>query len=557
MDIKTSARKFALQNAVRHDGKATQGAIIGKLIAEDPSIKEKMGEIGKDIAVVVAEVNKMSLDDQRAELQETAPELLEKKKEEEHKLPVLDGAEKGKVVTAFPPEPSGYPHLGHAKGALVNYWYAKEYEGKFVLRFEDTNPDLAQQEFYDVMLEGLKWIGVEWDELVYISDLMDIMYQKAVEMLDNGHFYACRCEPEQVRKNRMNKENCDCRDRAVDENKALWQEMVNGKHEQGDVVIRWKSDMAHKNTAMRDPTMLRIILTPHVRQGDTYKVWPAYDFASSVSDGEGKITHRVRSKEFELRTEVQNTLQELMGYDKTVIMAQARFNLEGVEASKRKIREGIREGDLMGWDDPRLATLAALKRRGFVPEALQNFLRNLGVTKTESTITWDMLAAENRKIIDADANRYFFIEDPVQITVDGAPEQEASVPVHPDHEDRGKRTFKTGTDFYITKKDAEQLEEGALYRLMDCVNFTKKGDGYAFDSVGHTDYKGKGKKIMHWLPVSDLVDVEVVMPDASVKKGLGEATLNELNEGDIIQFERFGFVRLDKKEDKLVFWFAH
>lgn len=553
-------RKWALQNAVKYGGKANPGAVIGKLLSEQPELKEQMKDLAKQVNIIIKDVNALKPEQQLAELKKTAPELLEeKKKEEKHELPELQNAVVGNVVTAFPPEPSGYPHLGHGKGALVNYLYAKKYQGKFILRFEDTNPELATQEFIDAILEGIKWLGIEWDELVYISDTIPAIYQKGGELLNKGVFYACACEPEAMKRNRLSSTVCEHREHAVDVNTKFWKEMLDGVHDKGDVVIRWKADLEHKNTAMRDPTMFRIIKLPHVRHGTKYHVWPSYDCAAAFSDGAEGITHRVRSKEFELRAEVQSNLQKLMGFRPTVIVEQARFNLEGVEASKRKIREGIREGTLTGWDDIRLSTIIALRRRGFVPEALRNFLISLGVTKHESTITWDMISAENRKVLDPVANRAFFIPEPVKITIEGAPEKIAEVDVHPDHPERGTRKFKTHSEFYVAPEDVREFKQRSLYRLMDCFNFTKTAKGYKFHSLDVETYREKGKRILHWLPAdAELVNVELVMPDASVRKGLGEPALKNLKEGDILQFQRVGFVRLDKKEkDKLVFWFAH
>lgn len=552
-------RKWALFNAVKYNGKAELGSVIGKLISEHPEVKKQLGVLAKDINQIVKKVNSLPVDDQRKELEETAPELLvEKKSVEAHELPSLPNAEIGKVVTAFPPEPSGYSHLGHAKAALVNYQYAKNYNGKFVLRFEDTNPELAKLEFYTSMIEYFHWLGIHWDELVYISDTMPLLYKKGEELLSKGVFYACTCEPETVKRKRLSGESCKCREQPTKTNLKLWKEMLDGIHEKGDVVIRWKGDMQSKNTAMRDPSMFRISKVPHVRHDNKYGVWPSYDFAAAFSDGFEGITHRVRSKEFELRAEVQRELQRLMGFKPTIIIEQARFNLEGVEASKRKIREKIREGVLSGWDDPRLTTLVALKRRGFVPDGLKNFLFSLGVTKHESTITWDMLYAENRKVIDPLVNRYFLVADPAEITIEQAPEQTCKVPLHPDFPDRGNRELKTSKKFLVEKKDVEGVKNSDLYRLMDCLNFVSKNNKLVFDSREYEVFRNRGKKIIHWLPADSVVSVDVVMPDASVKHCFGESNLRSLKEDTIVQFVRFGFCRLDKREDnKLTFWFAH
>ena len=551
-------RKYALQNAVKFNGKANTGAVIGKIIGENPDLKKDIDKIKSIVEKTIKEINKIPADEQLEQLKKIAPELLEKKKVEELELPELQDAKKGKVVTAFPPEPSGYPHIGHAKGAIINYEYAKKYDGKFVLRFEDTNPELAKNEFYDAQLDGYKWMQIKWDKLIYISDTIEQMYKKAEELIDKGAFYACDCSVEDMRRKRMLGEECKCRDRSKDENKKLFKAMLDGKFEKGEVIIRLKSDMKHKNSVMRDPAMLRVIKKAHDRVGNKYIVWPSYDFAAAFSDGSEGITHRVRSKEFELRAELQSHLQKLMGFKETIIIEQARFNLEGVEASKRKIRERIATGELMGWDDPRLSTLATLKRRGFMPEAIKSFLLKKSITKHESTITWGDIEAENRKFADKTAYRYFFISKPKEILIENAPEQDVELDLHPENK-KGGRKFKTKDKFYITEDDFKSLTNNKLNRLMDCLNFIKKGDKLIFDSVEYAKFKDKGEKIIHWLPKEEkLIKVEVLMPDNTLIEGLGEPSMQSIKEDQLVQLERFGFARCDKKEKaKIIFWYTH
>jgi len=558
MIMQDNLRKYALQNAVKFEGKANVGAVIGKVLSDNPDLKKDICKIKELAQKMVKEVNKIPLEEQKEQLKKIAPELLEKKKTEETvELPALPNAQKGKVITAFPPEPSGYPHIGHAKGAIVNYEYAKKYDGKFILRFEDTNPELARKEYYDAQLEGYKWLGVKWDQLIYISDTIDQMYKKAEELLKKGIFYACDCSIEEMRRKRMSGEECDCRSRETNENLKLFKTMQGGKLEKGEVIIRLKGDMNHKNSVMRDPTMFRVIKQPHDRVGTKYIVWPSYDFAAAFSDGSEGVTHRVRSKEFELRAELQNTLQKLMGFKETIIIEQARFNLAGVEASKRKIREKIATKELIGWDDPSLSTLVTLERRGFLPEAIKSFLLKKSITKHESTITWEDIEAEDRKFIDKLAHRYFFIWKPKEIKVENAPKQSIELDLHPDNKEGG-RIFETKDSFYVTEEDYNSFKENKMYRLMDCLNFTKKGKKLIFDSLEYEKYKEKGERITHWLPKGDLMDVEVLMPNKTIITGIGEQTLRNVKINDVVQLERFGFCRLDKIENKkLFFWFTH
>ena len=241
-----------------------------------------------------------------------------------------------------------------------------------------------------------------------------------------------------------------------------------------------------------------------------------------------------------------------------------RVNFLGFDLSSSETKKKIQRGEYDGWDDIRIPFLPALKRRGYQPDAFTRFAVEMGVSQNDKTITGEdyfkSLNAFNKDIIDIKSNRYFFVIEPVEITVENAPEQKVELELHPEDNKRGKRIFKTSTKFYVAKDDYSKFKKGKLYRLMDCLNF-KFGeiDKITFDSVEYEHYKEHGEKIMHWLPVSkELVNVEVLMPDKTLRKGLGESLLSKLKEGDIVQLERFGFCRLDKKEkDKLTFWFGH
>jgi glutamyl-tRNA synthetase len=216
------------------------------------------------------------------------------------------------------------------------------------------------------------------------------------------------------------------------------------------------------------------------------------------------------------------------------------------------------EGMYFGWDDPRTWSLQALKRRGFLPEAIRNFVLSFGLHQNEITVPVDTLYAENRKLIDPTAPRYFFVEDPVELKVTGAPEQRLAINLHPEQPAMGSREIKTGDTFYIIKADMGSFKAGKLQRLMDCLNFTKKGRGFVFDSLDHETFRKKGEKIIHWVAGSGHVDAEVLMPDASVVKGYAENALSQVKPGTVVQLQRFGFCRLDRKEgNKLVFWFSH
>jgi glutamyl-tRNA synthetase len=349
---------------------------------------------------------------------------------------------------------------------------------------------------------------------------------------------------------------CACRDADSAKNKTEWENMVKGKYKEGQCSLRLKIDMHAGNQVMRDPVVFRIIDTEHYRQKKKYKVWPMYDFAGPCEEEWNGTTHILRSAEFgTMRAELQNFIKDLFKFRKQPIIQYGRFNVVGAVTQGREIRQMIEEGKVAGWDDPRLVTLKALKRRGFVKEMFYELALEVGLSPVQTNIDWKMISAINRRILDPKAYRYFFINEPVKIRIKGAPEQDIELNLHPDNK-KGGRKFRTGEEFLIEKTDLEQLSENALYRLMDCLNFRKKGNGFESDSLEYEKYRESGKKIMHWLPAGQAVDVEILMPDASVLKGIAEPGVKKIKQDTVIQFERFGFCRLDDKK-RLRFWFTH
>jgi glutamyl-tRNA synthetase len=562
MEIDHIIRRLALKNALDYGGKANPKALMGKVLGEHAEWRDNRVELAKKIDMIVGEVNKLGVDGQRAALEQEAPEMLEKKEKKERDIFASLGIGSGeKVVTAFPPGPEKYPHIGHAKASLLNFLLAEQHGGEFKLRFEDTNPKLVQPVFYDIIQENLKWLGLEWSELVYASDHMEKFYSLCEKAISDGNAYVCSCDVEKVRLSREKGDACSCRELGAEENMKLWKNMP--ELQEGDAIVRLKIDLAHKNTTMRDPTIFRILDQEHARQEKKYRVWPNYDWQNAIMDSETGVTHRIRSKEFELRNELQRHVQKILGIRQTKTFEIGRFNFIGVESSGRRIREGIEKGEFVGWDDPSLTTIVALRRRGFQPKALRDFLVSTGVSKAEATLTWDDVIIHNKRLLDAEANRYFFVAEPAELWVKGAGEEEVELNLHPEHR-KGGRKFSCHDNFFVAKKDLDALEQGKLYRLMDCLNFRVQKDGFEFDSREVDRYKEHGEKILHWLPRSDdLVDVEVMMPDKTVVTGLAEAGVVQVAEGNVIQFERFGFCRLDKKEKnesggkRLVFWYTH
>ena len=557
MSVKEDIRKLALKNAVMHNGNASPGAIIGGILGSHPELRSKAKEVMEDIQEVVKEVNKLGLEKQTAELKKIAPGLLEKKEKKKKELPDLPNAVMGKVVTRIPPEPSKYNHIGHALSFLINYLYAKKYKGKCILRFEDTNPEKASQEYVDAMKEDvLDFLDIKPSKTVFVSDDMKKFYELAEQAVNSRKAYVCTCTREEMQKNRHNAAGCSCRFQTPEQNIKLWKDMLAKKFKPGKAVLRLLIDMAADNHVMRDPVIMRICTTKHYRQGTKYTVWPMYDFENAIEEELCGITHIMRSSEFgSMRVELQDYIKDLFGFRKQEIRQYGRFNITGATTQGRVIREMIEQKKVSGWDDPRLVTLRALKRRGFVKETFYELVKEVGLSASQTNIDWTILSSINRKILDSKADRFFFIKEPVKVNVKGAPEQKLDLSLHPDR--KGGRKIEVKDKFHLEKSDADGLKGGKLYRLMDCLNFTKKGRELVFDSLEHERFKEKGEKIMHWLP-DDVVNVEVLMDDGSWIKGIGEKNLEKVKVGQVVQFEREFFARLDKKEkNKLVFWFTH
>jgi len=554
-NLESMIRKHALQNAVQYGGKAAISAVIGKIIAENPALKPRMKEVTAMIAAVIKDVNSMGAEKQMEELTRLAPELLEKKKAEKRDLLPLKNAVNGAVITRMPPEPSKYTHIGHALSFLINYMYAKKYAGKCYLRFEDTNPELSKKEYADAIAEDIEYIGIHPDKVVHISNDMPALYDYAEKMIKQGYAYVCFCSQEKMRELRHEGFGCSDRQRDPKQNVEEWKNILLGKYRAAEAVLRFKGDMESPNHAMRDPVLFRISHTHHYLQGDKYFVWPMYDFANSVEDGAMGITHILRSNEFgTMRIELQDAIKTALKLPKQTVIQYGRFNVKDSITHGREIRQLMQEGTVQGWDDPRLVTIKALRRRGIQPETFWELALDMGLSPTETNFDWQLISSINRKVLDPKCSRYFYVENAHKIHVAEAHEQKVELKLHPDHAE-SKRLFTVKDSFYLAKKDFDEISKlkvGSIVRMMDCLNFRKTENGLVFDSKEYEKYRQNGSMIIHWLPAEDknLVSVKVLMPDATYSTGLAESGVWNLNIGEIVQFARFGFCRLEWKSDK-------
>jgi len=565
--IQIEARKFALQNAILFNGKANEKAVVGKVIAALKKGGVTPAEIIPIVTKIVKQVNRMSAHEQIMELTALAPKLLHRaKKERDFSLPPLPYAEKGKVVTRFPPEPNGYLHIGHAKAAIIDYEYARMYDGKFILRFDDTNPENAHLDFYDAQKEDLHWLGVQWDKEYHTSDHLETHYKLAQQLIKQGDAYLCKCTSEEIKEGRFNAKTCSCRkDRTGEEALDLWKDMLANSEVNG--ILRLHGEMGSDNTAMRDPTLFRVIEAEHPLTGDKYHVWPTYDFAGAVEDSISGVTHPFRTKEYELRDPVYFRILSLLNLRLPHLMEFSRLSIKGMPVSKRKIKPLIEQGLVTGFDDIRLPTIRGLKRRGIVSEAIRQFVLNQGFSKVESVIDFSLVESMNRKFLDSRVKRYFFVPNPVQLFVNDAPKKIVKLSLHPDGK-MGERAIQTGSTFFIPKEDAQRMNIGDVFRLKGLYNvkIIKTGDTltgiYAGDDLIPETVKIQWTTDDH-RPFKIIIPGfifkgETYNPDSySELKGYVEKAISGVPIGEIVQFERIGFVRLEKQKTDLVGIFAH
>lgn len=543
------ALKYALQNAVFYNGKANAGAVMGKVLAEHPELKKDLAKLGKEVAAAVKEVNKMKPDRQRDKLASIDSSLLERKDKVKELLPPLDRAVNGKVVTRFAPAPSGPLHLMHVLRALgLSYEYARKYKGRFVLRFEDTDPKKVDKDAYGWIKQDMKSLGYEYDKVVRESDHLDDYYKIAQELLQKGCFYVCSCSAEKFKKLKVAKKECPCRKLGVKENLKRWQGMLKGKE---GFAARLKTSMKDPNPALRDPPMLRVVNEMHALIGKRYHAWPLYNFANVVEDHMQGITHVFRGKEHEHNTAVQERLYAALGWKPPVVVNFGMLKLAGSKLHKRDIREMLAEGRIGGWDDPSLPTIRALLRRGYHPKAIRQAVFSCGLSKTDITFNMDSLNADNRKVIDPVANRYMVVFSPVRIEVTGLKEKSAKMLLHPDFPKRGKRAVPVdNAKIYVNSGDFHEFA-GSTVRLKGLCNI-KLG--------AHTDFIGNEPRQelqkLHWVSEPN-IKVVLVKPEGS-EEGIGEPDMQKLKPGSIIQMERVGFGRVDKVEKgKVTVFWAH
>lgn len=511
-----------------------------------------------------------------------------------------EGVYGGRVHTRFPPEPNGYLHIGHAKSICLNFGLGQEYNGLTNLRFDDTNPAKEDREYVDSIKADVEWLGFSWDgEARYASDYFPKMYDYAKKLISLGKAYVDDQTPDQIRQNRGDFStpgtNSPFRDRPVEENLALFEEMKAGKYKDGEKVLRAKIDMADPNIVMRDPVLYRIVNADHHRTGSEWNIYPMYDFAHPIEDAIERITHSVCTLEFEVHRPLYNwVLEDWDDTEKPKQIEFARLNITKTVMSKRKLRALVENGLVAGWDDPRMPTISGLRRRGYTPESIRDFCDRIGVAKADSTVDVALLEFCVREDLKLKANRPMVVIDPVKVIIDNYPEGQSElchVENNPENEALGSRDLTFSREIYIERNDFMEEPVKKFFRLapgkevrlkgayfITCQSICKDENGviteihctYDPETKSGSGCTRKVKGTLHWVDANNCVDIEARLYDYLLDESIesddfleqfntsslqvmhakGEAYLANTQPGDHYQFLRQGYYVTDKDSTK-------
>ena len=378
-------RAYALKNAIEHDGKAIAGSVINSLFVEGLK-RDKIKDYSVKVSMIVNDVNKFGLETQRQELKKIEKLISHRDVKKEGELPELPNAKKG-VVMRFSPSPSGALHIGHAITACLNYAFVRKYKGKFYVRIEDTNPDNIYPEAYDLIKKDSDFLFKKKAKIVIQSDRLKIYYKYIEKLIKKDAVYVCTCNPEEFKKLIEKKRPCPCRDDGIEGTMHKWKKMLDDKgFKTGEAVMRFKSDIKHKNPAMRDFPIARINTNEHPKQGNKFRVWPLMNLAVAIDDIEMKMTHIIRAKEHKDNAKRQEMIYEVLGKKYPWHAYLGRYHFINLELSASKITQGIKQGKYKGWDDPRLPTIASLKKKGYKPEAFWKFAEHRGISEVDKVM---------------------------------------------------------------------------------------------------------------------------------------------------------------------------
>ena len=562
MDLDREVRLLLLVNATKHDGAAQPKAVLGAVLGNHPELRSDARSVMELAGRIAGEVNAMTPEQQSAALDDLGYEAPEKEGPKGlHPLLDASGSEwSGEVVMRFAPGPSGPLHLGHTRALVLNDEYVKRYGGRMVLRIEDTNPMNILPEAYEMIREDAEWLGVDVTEVVVQSDRMETYYDHVSRLLEKGAAYVCTCPVEEWREKKEASIACPHRDADGSDG---WEKMLDGTFGPLEASLVVKTDLEHRNPAVRDFVAMRVVADPHPRTGDKFRVYPTYNFAVAVDDHLMGMTHILRGKDHLNNTHRQQYVYRHFGWDEPVFKHYGWVKIDGAVLKTSTIKEAIAAGAYSGWDDVRLGTLKTMKARGIQPEAIRETWKEVGTNEVDIVFSWKNLFAQNKKAVDDGAMRLFFTADPVRLDISTDEPLTLKAPVQPNHPDRGFREYGiepvNGTvSAYLP---GGEVPESGILRLKDLCNVElEHGD----TTVRKGTYTGndisvlkEGAPMVQAVPEQIAVPCEVRMPDGAVLEGFIENGVRALEPMTVVQLERFGFVNVVEIGERIVCNFAH
>ncbi|MFC6785698.1 glutamate--tRNA ligase [Halobaculum halobium] len=568
--VRAEAETHALYNALKHGSDPEVGAIMGPLMGENPDFRPHGDAIPGVVAPVVAEVSDMSDDERRERLLGLAPDLVEEleaeDEEDDQVLPDLPNADEyDEIRMRLAPNPNGPWHLGSARMPAVIGTYKEIYDGWMLCRFDDTDPETKRPDLdaYDEILDAIGYLGFEPDEVLKASDRVETYYDHARELIEKGGAYTCSCPAEHFRSLKADAEPCDHRDKAVETVREEFEAMVDGDYSDGEMVLRVKTDIEHKNPALRDFVAFRMVDTPHPREeAADYRAWPMLDFQSGIDDNLTGVTHIIRGIDLQDSAKRQRFVYDYFGweYPEVVHWGHVQIDAYDVPMSTSTIKEKVDSGELTGWDDPRAPTLASVKRRGIRGAAVVDAMVDLGVSTSNVDLAMSSIYANNRDRIDDDTDRRFLVRDAAESDADGrdrlpsGPIEEFALagdvpgvgtpPLHPNHEDRGDREVPASEAVLLEADDVPAAGERVWLKGYGCLR--RDGDELAWVGTDIALVREEGVPVVHWVGAGDdeHVRVRVRTMDGDVV-GYAEPGYAGYDEDDLVQFERVGFARFD------------
>ncbi|AOW79951.1 glutamyl-tRNA synthetase [Halodesulfurarchaeum formicicum] len=575
--IEREIEKHALHNALKHESAAQVGAIMGPLMGENPDFREYGDEIPAIAGPILDSVNDLDQAEQRDRLEALDPAAIEELEAEdetdEHALPDLPNAEDGTVRMRVAPNPNGPWHLGHARMPAVIGSYKERYDGSFICRFDDTDPETKRPDLtaYDQILADIEYLGFEPDRVLRASDRLETYYDHARRLIDAGGAYTCSCGGEEFSELKNAGEACPHRGKDPETVHEEFEAMVDGEYDSGEMVLRVKTDITHKNPALRDWVAFRMIDTPHPREAaNEYRCWPMLDFQSGIDDHLTEVTHIIRGIDLQDSAKRQQFVYDYFDweYPEVVHWGHVQIDEYDVSMSTSTIKERIDAGDLDGWDDPRAPTIRSVKRRGIRGEAIVSAMVDLGTSTSNVDLSMSTVYARNRELIDDETDRRFFVRESVDAYPDGDPEPVSAVtlpieggpdtakpPLHPDHEDRGTREIPVGDA--VRLEESDRPAEGERVWLKGFGAVRNEGDRLVATRDGLEVVTDGDVPVVHWVPAAESVPVRMHTMEGVVR-GWAEPGLREYEPDDLVQFERVGFARIDGRDgEETVTYFTH